>query len=218
MAEGGEFSGEGRCGSGLLQTRELVFELGSAFSVQVKGSELFEEEVIISEQGGVGFNKTQAPFGRGASEAGEDKGDTCLIVMFAKGNRLHAEVQPAVLEEGREFGCLSIECRRFADFRFLVRSRGWNWHGGVGIRGLRCGNWQGSIGAFSFKSGKTFSKESVLVTKGGKGFCFGHDDVERVAVWVASRTYVWGWRFGFSHHTPTWVLERVEMNLELMDS
>ena len=71
---------------------------------------------------------------------------------------------------------------------------------------------------FLFEGGKAFAKEVILitkgldfVTKGGEGFGFGHDVMERKAAWTGKRE---DWRVGFSHHILTWMWER---GSEMMD-
>ena len=62
---------------------------------------------------------------------------------------------------------------------------------------------------FLFEGGETFAEEVILITKGldfitkgGEGFGFGHDVMERKAGWT--RTWRNRNRVPF-HHTPAWV-------------
>ena len=100
----------------MFQIYELVFKLGSTFFVLVKGDELFEESVIISEQRGNGFKEGLTPFRGDATEMQDDEVDMEFSVLFLEGNKLHLDIQLTLLEDGRKLRSLSIEGRGFTNF------------------------------------------------------------------------------------------------------
>ena len=125
------------------------------------------------------------PFCGHTMETGDDEGDAGLVVTFPKSKGFHTDVKLALMKEGRKFRCLSIKGRGFADFRFFERG------GGRG-RNRRRRSWLSS-GSFILKSSDAFAEELILVTKGlnfvtkgGKGFSFSHNVMERKAGWTGT--------------------------------
>ena len=99
----------------------------------MKGDESLEKGIMISKQGGVGFKESLTPFGGGAMETRDNEGDAGYVVIFFEGDRLHTDIQFALMKEGGGFGCLSIEGRLFCDLRYFDRSGRWYW---------QCRNWR----------------------------------------------------------------------------
>ena len=98
---------------------ELVLKLGLTLSVLVESNKLFEEEIIIGEQGEIRFKKHLRPFSRDTIKMRDNEKDARFIIMFLEDNKLHADIQIALLEKRRKLRSLSIKSERFFHFGFF---------------------------------------------------------------------------------------------------